>query len=115
VELTVQQIALLASLSTVVVWFLTVVYSGIFKFPKPSIDVMKGITFVGSAVIAFFWSGVDLPSYDGDIFSYAATLLAAATLIFKLAQLIYDYLWKPILEWLTEKASATSFLLPRRR
>ena len=113
-ELTAQMIALLMAVATVGVWFLTVVYTGLFKLPKPSINVMKTIVFVVSLGLAFFWAGVQLPVFDGDVSIFIGSLLAITTLVFKGAQAIYDILWQPITEWLATQVTALSFLSPSR-
>lgn len=113
-ELTAQMIALLMAVGTVGVWFLTVVYTGLFKLPKPSVNVMKIIVFVVSLGLAFFWAGVQLPVFDGDVSVFIGALLAIATLVFKGSQLIYDILWKPIMEWLAVQTTALAFLSPSR-
>lgn len=112
-ELTAQQIALLSAIATGAVWFLTVVYSGWLKLPKPSENVMKGVVFVGSVILAYFWAGVQLPAFDGDVFLFVGNLFAASSAIFAVAKLIYDILWKPIVDWLS-RTTGLAFLYPKR-
>jgi hypothetical protein len=122
--LTIEQLATLATVATVVVWFLTVVYVGILKLPKPSANVLKTVVFAGSTVLAYFWSAVVLPAFPafgGDLFvfafgllDWAVQLLTVAVLVFKTAQLIYDFLWSRLLTWLQEKVFAGRLtLMPR--
>ncbi len=113
-DLSADQIAFLATVGTVAVWFLSVVYTGLFKLPKPPENVMKGIVFVGSVILAYFWAGVQLPVFDGDIFEFIGVLFAASSGIFALAKLIYDILWKRIVEWLAKQSAALAFLAPQR-
>ncbi|MCK4960333.1 MAG: hypothetical protein KAT00_13055 [Planctomycetes bacterium] len=123
-ELDPGKITLLTSIGVAVIWFLTVIYTGVFKRPKPPENVLKGIVFVGSVTLAYFWGDAMIPALvlppiaDG-LFTYAYTLLewvtallAVSVLIFKFAQQIFDRLWQPLMGWFGERAGTLTFLRP---
>jgi len=115
-NLSLEQLALVGTIATAGVWFLTVVYVGLLKQPKPKADILKAITFVGSVVLAFIWTPLVLPTFPvfaGEpgafalaILEWAGFLLAAAIAIMKLAQLIFDVIWQPLMTWLDTKIVA---------
>ena len=115
-NLSLEQLALLGTVGTAAIWALTVIYVGVFKQQKPKAATMKAIVFVGSVVLAFFWTPLTLPTFPifaGEpvtfamaILEWAGFLLAAAITIMKLAQLIFDHLWQPIMGWLDAKIVA---------
>lgn len=136
-ELSLEQVALISGIVTVGISILSIIWVGLLRRPKPPKSVLQGIVFIGSVFGAFLWSGVVLPVFpvfDGEpavfalaILQWTGLVLAAATLIFKVAQTIYDLAWSPILEWLDEKvvesiyvrmggvaAAFAGFLRPRR-
>lgn len=136
-ELSLEQVALISGIVTVGISILSIIWVGLLRRPKPPKKIMQGIVFVGSVFGAFLWSGVVLPAFpifDGEpalfalaILQWTGLVLAAATLIFKTAQTIYDLAWSPILEWLDEKvvgpiyvrlggvaAAFVGFLRPKR-
>ena len=108
------QLILLAGVGTVVVWVLTVLYTMFFKTAKPNETVLKVVVFVGSTAIAYFWTPITLPPIDVGIFPFVTALLVAATAVFKLSQLIYDVIWKPVVGWLAKRGTALAFLMPKR-
>ena len=113
-QLSPDQLILLAGVGTVAVWLLTVLFTVIFKAAKPNETVLKGVVFVGSTAIAYFWTPITLPPIDAGIFPFVTALLVAATAVFKLSQLIYDVIWKPIVGWLANRVTALTFLMPKR-
>lgn len=108
-----EQLVLLAGIGTVAVWVLTILYTALFKTAKPNKTVLKVVVFVGSTAIAYFWTPITLPPIDAGIFPFVTALLVAATAVFKLSQLIYDVIWKPIVGWLANRVTVLSFLLPK--
>ncbi len=111
-QLSPDQLILLAGAGTVGVWLLTVLYTKLFKTAKPNKTVLKVVVFVGSTAIAYFWTPITLPPIDAGIFPFVTALLVAATAVFKLSQLIYDVIWKPIVGWLANRG--LTFLMPKR-
>ena len=115
-NLSLEQLGFLGAVATAAVWFLTIVWVGIFKQPKPKTMVLKAIVFVGSVVLAFVWTPLTLPTFPifgGDpaiyamaILEWAGFLLAAALAIMKLAQLVFDFLWAPLMGFLDKKILA---------
>ena len=123
-ELDPGKITLLTSIGVAVVWFLTVIWTGVFKRDKPPENVLKGIVFVGSVTLAYFWGEAMIPALvlppiaDG-LFTYVyallewvTALLAVSVLIFKFAQQIFDRLWQPLMGWFGKRAMALGFLRP---
>lgn len=108
--LTAAQLLIVSSLATGGIWLLTFVWSGLLKQPKPRRDILKTLVFVVSVGLAWLWIKPvlpELPPFAGEPFAFAAALLdfaagliAAAIVIFKFAQLVFDALWAPFMEWL---------------
>ena len=107
------QIGLATTVATVGVWFLTFVWMGVLKKPKPSENVLKGGVFVTSTVLAYAWMPVQLPVIGDGLFEFVSALLVSATAIFKLAQLAYDFIWQRIVEGLAS-FQPLAFLSTRR-
>jgi len=83
---------------TVGVWLLTALYRWVFKMEKPDNNVLKVLAFIASVILAYFVQPVPLPEFAGDPVAYAVGLLTIATMVFKVAQVLYDFIWKKILE-----------------
>jgi hypothetical protein len=109
-ELSLEQIGLLATIVTLVLAVLNIGWVAVLKQPKPKAATMKWIVAGGSLVLAFFWTPLALPAFPayggepmtfaGALLVWAGSLLAAGTLILKVAQQVYDRLLSPILAWI---------------
>lgn len=128
------QVALVSTIVTVLISVLTIGWTGILKRPKPAKDVLKTVVFVGSVVLAWNWAPFSLPNLSGippiadglmpfvyAVLEVGTSVLAAAVLVMKVAQQIYDKAWQRILTWLDANVvsklnggPATSFLMPKR-
>ncbi len=116
-ELTGQQLLLIASLVTVVLWFLTVVYMGLLKKPKPSEEVLKTGTVVGGFVLSMLFVPFDFGAFiDG----FVADPIGTITLLFvwlvavaALARIIYDVIWQRLMDGIGG-VSVLSFLSTKR-
>ncbi len=68
---------------------------------KLSSGVKKGVVFVVATVLsaaALLEAGVELPDPLLDPMNFAVVLLSLATLNFKIAQPVYDRLWKALIK-----------------
>lgn len=113
-ELSPEQIFIASAIGTAIVWLFTVIWMGLLSQPKPSENVMKGITFVSSTGLAYFWTPIELPDPSVDLFAFVTALLVSAISVFKVAQIIYDYVWRPVTDWIGTKISFLSFLSVKR-
>ncbi len=113
-EISPEQIFVASAIGTAIVWLVTIIWMGLLKQPKPSEGVMKGIVFVTSTGLAYFWTPIILPDPSVNLFAFVTTLLVSAISVFKVAQIIYDYVWRPVTDWIGTKISFLSFLSARR-
>lgn len=111
---------LVISLVTMVVlWFLTIIWVGILKRPKPSELTLKWAVFIISALLAVVFNPVTLPAlpvWGGDpatfvnaLLIYTTALLAIALTIMKVAQFIFDQIWQKVMAWLDTGVVAKLF------
>ena len=64
-----------------------------------SMNVKKTIVFVVSVGLVGYFAysgGIQLPDPGADPFQFAAALLAASTAVFKVAEAVYDKIWKEL-------------------
>jgi predicted permease len=113
-ELQPEQILIASALGTGLVWLGSVVWMKLLKRPKPSENVMKGVVFVASTGLAFYWSPISLPDISAGIYPFVSALLVSALAVFKVSQAIYDYAWKPVTDWLGSSVSFLSFMSVKR-
>ena len=61
-------------------------------------QVKKGVAFLSDIGLVYTWKPpVALPDPSTDTFLFIESLLAQATLVFKVAQPVYDYIWKGLI------------------
>jgi len=115
IDFTPEQLALLTAATVLIPWLIVVVIWIVSKLLgsawKPPEVWLKILVFVVSVVLAFLWTPKDLkvPLEPGE---FAMRLIVLALAVFKLAQIVYDYLWTPIMlnldKILTEKFGRSS-------
>jgi len=88
---------------TVGVWLLTALYRWLLKKEKPDNNVLKALAFIASVVLAYFVQPVPIPEFAGDPVTFAVGLLTVATVLFKVAQVLYDFIWKKVLALISPK------------
>lgn len=117
-ELTPDQIIIVSGVATVFVWFLTFVWSGLFKQPKPSANVLKALVLIAATALAYFWTPFELPDPGIDIWAFIGSLLSVAAAVFASSKIIYDLIWKRLMEGLDKLLGIKrieGFFLARRK
>lgn len=117
-ELTGQQLLLISSVLTVVLWFVTVVYMGLLKKPKPAEEVLKAGTIIGGFVFSVIFVPFDFGAFiDGfvaDPIATLTTLFVWLVAVATLAQVIYVVIWQRLTDGLGKNVSFLSFLSTKR-
>lgn len=109
------QLALLITIGTTVgVWLLFMFWEHVLRLARPGENVLKTVAFLASVGLAYFYTPVELPVFQGDPLNYALALLAVATTVFKAAQIFYDFIWKQVGETIEKGFSwAFNFILDK--
>ena len=117
-ELTGEQLILISSILTIVLWFITAVYMGLLKKPKPSEEVLKAGSIIGGFIFSLFFVPFDFGAFiDGllaDPIGTITILFVWLVAVSKLAQIIYDVIWQRLTDGLGKRVAALSFLSTKR-
>ena len=117
-ELTGQQLLLIASVTTVALWLITALYMGLLKKPKPAPDVLKTGAVVGGFVFSVVFVPFDFGAFvDGflsDPIGSTTALFIWLVAVSQLARIIYDVIWKRLTDGLANRVAVLSFLSTRR-
>ncbi len=113
-ELAPEQLLIASGVAMGIIWVATIIWMKLLKKPKPSREVMKVIAFVAATALAYLWTPIKLPDPNEDLFVFVTALLVSALSVFKVAQLIYDQIWRRITDRLGSSVGFLAFLSVKR-
>ena len=107
---------LLATIGTVIVQFLKIVWVGLLKRAKPTAGFMRILVMVIAIGYGYLNADIALPVL-GDPLEFVIALVAAAASVLVVADRAYEVILEPILGWLDAQlfsSSVKGFLAPIR-
>lgn len=122
-QLTAGQLTIAALVASAIVFFLKL-YAKTNKKWNPKAGTLSILVYIASYVVAFYFGGyvfpafpafVDLGTFVPLLLTWSVDVIAVLSIVAGVAMLVYNVIWKKVLEWFVARPAAISAYFAKRK